>query len=59
MKRLATKRHDGNACTLGNHPEVQARLEEIMPYSLLTATGPGYSTLASVGKLLNMPVQNG
>jgi phage terminase small subunit len=23
------KRHDGNACTLAKHPEVQARLEEI------------------------------
>jgi len=28
-EKAGYKRHDGNACTLANHPEVQARLEEI------------------------------
>jgi hypothetical protein len=28
-KKAGYKRHDGNACTLANHPEVLARLEEI------------------------------
>jgi hypothetical protein len=28
-EKAGYKRHDGNACTLANHPEVLARLEEI------------------------------
>src|SRR6516162_11627877 len=28
-EKAGYKRHDGNACTLAKHPEVQARLEEI------------------------------
>ena len=32
------KRHDGNACTLAKHPEVEARLEEIRG-ELAAATG--------------------
>jgi len=28
-EKAGYKRHDGNACTLAKHPEVQTRLEEI------------------------------
>ena len=37
-EKAGYKRHDGNACTLAKHPEVQARLEEIRG-ELAAATG--------------------
>jgi hypothetical protein len=43
-EKAGYRRHDGNACTLANHPEVQARLEEIRGELSAEKTGVPFGT---------------
>ena len=45
-EKAGYKRHDGNACTLAKHPEVQARLEEIRGELAAEKTGFPFGTSA-------------
>jgi hypothetical protein len=45
-EKAGYKRHDGNACTLAKHPEVQARLEEIRGGLAAERTGFPFGTSA-------------
>jgi hypothetical protein len=45
-EKAGYKRHDGNACTLAKHPEVQARLKEIRGELAAEKTGFPFGTSA-------------
>jgi hypothetical protein len=45
-EKAGYKRHDGNACTLAKHPEVEARLEEIRGNMVAEKTGIPFGTNA-------------
>ena len=60
-EKAGYKRHDGNACTLAKHPEVQARLEEIRCELAAEKTGfPfGTSAIAAAEAILALAMQSG